>query len=1337
LLPRRYRRKQRAGTVQLHLSPDYSFAIGSSSGGSAGAFALAGQPLLQGALTQLALFHYDNALASTSGTAPSQSTGTSFVPGKFGTAVVVAAGGTLSYPEAGTLSFGDGTVEMWVSPRYAGSNAVYTNGNQALLQYWGSSGNELILGTTDNGDAGPYVYVGAQGVYAGYAQVSGIAGWNAGEWHHLAFTYSSSQGRVRIYVDGVLAQEDDAAIPFPGGGPGTFTIGSDGGGNASNFAIDEVRISSNEETAAQIQYDAARSTPFADNEILLPLAGVSSGQLSYSVTGCSGMATYSWTGLPITNPNPPSNLLAPGSTSVTLSFNTLQPASCAYSVGSLLPFASMQAVSTGQKTTSHQATIAGLSSSPLVLNQVYLQCDSNPDFIETLQYRAVGSRSGSFPRIGSIWQGEYILATKPAQAAQIQVYFGPGGMTATQAVELRAQNPNVLILPSVNAQETTGNSSMAPAEYLLRDVNGNPIEDWPGNYLLNLTNPAVPAFLAQSAFQQYFNQANLAFDGIFWDNFNTTISDPYYDYQGVPHQISSNNNGVADNPTTLNAAWSQGIYSLIAAFDQLAPFAYVAAHNAAPVAANLASFNGDSFTFDAPSVREGTESFNTMLGNYQAWFAGGRQPVISTIQSAPPTQIAYGYGYSPLQYVSPSVLQFSQTYYPNMRFGLATALMNDGFSLFDFGDSGAPVNWWFDEYNFALGQPVGPASQINTGGTLNSQNLLINGGFENGAANWSFGVTNDGQAQATVDLDSTIFAEGSSSAHVDVLSVGTAAWHVSLEQDGVSLIAGTNYQLQFWARADQPRAITVNSQGGGPNYPNYGLSTQVSIRASWGLYSASFTAPTTASDGRIQFWMGDVAGNVWIDGVQLTQAPPNVFRRDYTNGAVLLNGTSSSQAIPIESGFQKFSGSQAPLWQYIVDDASAAFTADSSWQVATYDSGVYATGHYLPPFYHAWNSTAHLQNSFGTAAQWNLDIPVDGQYSLQIWLPAAPGAGNWTRDAIYEVVSNGVVLATYTLDQTSASAGDGWHTIATVSLTVAGAPFLRVHNGGAGALLADAVYITSSALFNDGSVIDQVTLGPSDGILLKRLQPVVAPPPAALSIVETHSGNFTQGQSNAIYSVAVSNQPGAGSTIGWVSVTETVPPGLTLVSMTGPGWICPVPGNTCTRSNTLTGGASYEPITITMSVASNAPSQASNQVSVSGGGSLAVSASDPTTITTTNSSPPPEAFFTGETPLGSNVEYLQFSGNIVFGYYSFVASSIFYHYDMGYEAFVSGSASDVYLYDFTSGHWWYTNPTTFPYLYDFTLGSWIYYFPNTTSPGHYTTNPRYFSNLATAQIFTM
>ncbi len=118
---------------------------------------------------------------------------------------------------------------------------------------------------------------------------------------------------------------------------------------------------------------------------------------------------------------------------------------------------------------------------------------------------------------------------------------------------------------------------------------------------------------------------------------------------------------------------------------------------------------------------------------------------------------------------------------------------------------------------------------------------------------------------------------------------------------------------------------------------------------------------------------------------------------------------------------------------------------------------------------------------------------------------------------------------------------------------------------------------------------------------------------------------------------------------------------------------------------------------------------------------------------TTGASADP-AFFAGEVSVGSGAYYLQFPDSQLFGYYTYVGSPILYHYDMGFEAYVAGSASDIYFYDFTSGHWWYSSSSLFPYLYDFTLNTWLYYFPDTHNTGHYTTNPRDFANLTTGAI---
>ena len=108
-----------------------------------------------------------------------------------------------------------------------------------------------------------------------------------------------------------------------------------------------------------------------------------------------------------------------------------------------------------------------------------------------------------------------------------------------------------------------------------------------------------------------------------------------------------------------------------------------------------------------------------------------------------------------------------------------------------------------------------------------------------------------------------------------------------------------------------------------------------------------------------------------------------------------------------------------------------------------------------------------------------------------------------------------------------------------------------------------------------------------------------------LTINKSHSGNFLQGQTGAIYTITVSN-PGSAPTTGVVTVTDNVPAGLVPTSAAGAGWICSISGQdvTCTRSDPLATGQSYPPITLTVNVQPGAPGSVTNAVTVSGGGDV-------------------------------------------------------------------------------------------------------------------------------------
>ena len=68
---------------------------------------------------------------------------------------------------------------------------------------------------------------------------------------------------------------------------------------------------------------------------------------------------------------------------------------------------------------------------------------------------------------------------------------------------------------------------------------------------------------------------------------------------------------------------------------------------------------------------------------------------------------------------------------------------------------------------------------------------------------------------------------------------------------------------------------------------------------------------------------------------------------------------------------------------------------------------------------------------------------------------------------------------------------------------------------------------------------------------------------ANLAIDKSHTGDFRQGQTGAEYTISVTNN-GPAATTGQVSVTDTLPAGLTATAISGTGWNCTLATLTCT-----------------------------------------------------------------------------------------------------------------------------------------------------------------------------
>ena len=256
----------------------------------------------------------------------------------------------------------------------------------------------------------------------------------------------------------------------------------------------------------------------------------------------------------------------------------------------------------------------------------------------------------------------------------------------------------------------------------------------------------------------------------------------------------------------------------------------------------------------------------------------------------------------------------------------------------------------------------------------------------------------------------------------------------------------------------------------------------------------------------------------------------------------------------------------------------ATGTTDLAWiGAATAVLGITAT--------HAGNFTQGQSNAYS--------LTVSNQFA------AATSIGAVT---VTETLPTGLTLASM--------AGTGWNCASNTCTRSDALP------GGA---VYPAIIVTVNVDANAApQVTNQVSVtgGGSPGASATDVTNVISTTPL-LSITKTHTGNFTQGQANATYLVAVGNSALAGPTSGALTVSEIVPSGLSLVSMAGSGWTCPAGGTTCTRSDILSPGAIYPVITVTVNVAANAPLHVTNQIAVSGGGALSpASASDVTLVDT-------------------------------------------------------------------------------------------------------------------------
>ena len=266
--------------------------------------------------------------------------------------------------------------------------------------------------------------------------------------------------------------------------------------------------------------------------------------------------------------------------------------------------------------------------------------------------------------------------------------------SAAALQELKRRNPDIILLAYVLSEE------FPLARYqqwepnpngfwhtLLRGVTddmwihdqfGNRVEFWQGQPMLNPDTrwgDHVTQFMAT-----HFLQQGSIWDGVFYDNTWTNIS---WINNG---NFDLDRDGEKDTHEELEVVWQRGMNKIFQKTRQLAGKDIILVGNGDRGYTDI--ING--LYFENFSTNAQTQ-WGSKMERYNTIARRSQSPRIAIVGNN--TQ---------------NTGNFRD--YKNMRFGLASALLEDGYYGFDFGDQGHENIEYYDEYDVGLGSPIGQAT---------------------------------------------------------------------------------------------------------------------------------------------------------------------------------------------------------------------------------------------------------------------------------------------------------------------------------------------------------------------------------------------------------------------------------------------------------------------------------------------------------------------------------------------------------------------------------------------------------------------------------------------------
>jgi hypothetical protein len=168
--------------------------------------------------------------------------------------------------------------------------------------------------------------------------------------------------------------------------------------------------------------------------------------------------------------------------------------------------------------------------------------------------------------------------------------------------------------------------------------------------------------------------------------------------------------------------------------------------------------------------------------------------------------------------------------------------------------------------------PFSNIEEVYVSYALPGENVVVNGDFSNDSSGWQFLVRDEASAAGAV-------VNGEFRVQVGSGAGGAEYWKIQLIQEGIRVIQGRKYRLEFDAHADANRPVEPRVAQNGGNFTNYAKTNATVIKRLKAHYTFDFTMEDpTDYQARVVLNSGTSDVAVYFDNVSFSEVDSSPVR---------------------------------------------------------------------------------------------------------------------------------------------------------------------------------------------------------------------------------------------------------------------------------------------------------------------------------------------------------------------------------------------------------------------------------------------------------------------------